>query len=153
MTAFLVTNGTYPETIKKLTGKHEPTQLYVTLPAPNEEMYKDICSPLLKDSWNLIMQTLSQLKDFKCNTVIRLTLAIGVNMLNPDEYGKIIKKYQPKYVECKAYMHVGFSKERLGIEAMPRHPEIKEFSEKLAKATGYKIINEKKESRVVLLGK
>jgi len=34
---------------------------------------------------------------------------------------------------------------------MPLHEEIKEFAAKLENLTSYKIVNEKKESRVVLL--
>ena len=36
---------------------------------------------------------------------------------------------------------------------MPRHEEIIEFSKQIAKLTGYKIIDEKPESRVVLMMK
>ena len=36
---------------------------------------------------------------------------------------------------------------------MPRHHEIKEFAEKIAKLSNLKIIDEKQESRVVVLGK
>ena len=36
---------------------------------------------------------------------------------------------------------------------MPSHEETMEFSKKLAKLTGLKLLDEKKESRVVLLGK
>jgi tRNA wybutosine-synthesizing protein 1 len=45
-TAFLVTNGTNPEMLKKLIKNHEPTQLYITLPAPNEQIYKKVCNIL-----------------------------------------------------------------------------------------------------------
>jgi tRNA wybutosine-synthesizing protein 1 len=36
---------------------------------------------------------------------------------------------------------------------MPRHREIREFAMRLAEETGYNIIDESKESRVVLLSK
>jgi len=38
MTAFLVTNGTNPEAI----GEVRPTQLYISLNAPNEETYRRV---------------------------------------------------------------------------------------------------------------
>ena len=41
ITSFLVTNGTNPEMLKKLI-EHPPTQLYLTLPAPDEETYKKV---------------------------------------------------------------------------------------------------------------
>lgn len=149
-TAFLVTNGTDPEAIKKLI-KHEPTQLYITLPAPNKQIYKKACNPLIKDGWKKIMQSISLLKNFKCNTVLRLTLTKHLNMLNPEQYAEIIKQSNAKFIECKAYMWMGYSRQRLTIENMPRHEEIKEFAKSIAKHSNYKIKDEKKESRVVLL--
>ena len=50
-------------------------------------------------------------------------------------------------------MHVGFSRLRLGYECMPAHGEIREFATQIAKETGYNIIDESQESRVVLLSK
>lgn len=152
MTTFLVTNGTNPEMIKKLLKKNEPTQLYVTIPAPDEETYNKVCSPLLKHNWENIMKTLELVDKFKRN-VFRLTLAKNINMIRPEKYAELINKYKPMYVECKAYVWVGFSRERLSIENMPLHSEILAFTNKLAKLTGYKIIDEKKESRVTLLAK
>ena len=32
--------------------KHQPTQLYITLPAPDEKTYLKCCKPLIKDGWN-----------------------------------------------------------------------------------------------------
>lgn len=151
-TAFLVTNGTNPDMLKKLI-KHQPTQLYITLPAHNEQIYKKTCNPLIKDGWKKIMQSISLLKNFKCNTVLRLTLTKGLNMLNPEQYAKIIKNSNAKFVECKAYMWVGYSRQRLTIDSMPRHTEIKDFAEAIAENSGYKIKDEKQESRVVLLTK
>lgn len=150
MTAFLVTNGTNPKMIKSLL-KHQPTNLYVTLPAPDEKTYKKTCNPLIMGGWKRINTTLSLIKKFDCNTVIRLTLVRDLNFINPGAYGKLIKKYQPKFAEVKAFMSVGFSRERLPYTDMPLHPEIKSFAEKIAKESGYAIIDEKPRSRVVLL--
>ena len=149
--SFLVTNGTQPEMLKKLL-KHQPTQLYITLPAPDEETYIKACSPLIKNGWKKINESLSLLSKFKRN-VIRLTLVKKINMIKPKLYAELIKKYKPRSVELKAYMWVGHSRRRLNIKNMPLHPEIKEFAKKISKHSNYKIIDEKKESRVVLLGK
>ena len=147
-TSFLVTNGMFPDKIKDLT----PTQLYVSLDAPNEEIYNKIDKPIFKDAWKRLNQTLEILSTIKTKTVLRLTLVKGINMCNIEEYAELIKKASPTYVEVKSYMYVGSSQKRLDIENMPYHDEVKEFSEKLAKASGLKVINEKEESRVVLLG-
>jgi len=75
-------------------------------------------------------------------------------MVNPEQYAELIEKAQPDFVEIKAYMWVGYSQQRLEIKNMPRHPEIKEFTNKIAKhLKNYKIKDEKKESRVVLLSR
>jgi len=136
--------------LKKLIKK-QPTQLYITLPAPDEKLYLKCCRPLIKNGWKKINESLKLLKKFKRN-VIRLTLVKDLNMVKPEEYAKLIKKYKPKFVEVKAYMWVGYSKKRLKLEDMPRRDDIREFAKKIAKYSGYKIIDEKKESRVVLLG-
>jgi len=57
------------------------------------------------------------------------------------------------FVELKAYMFVGSSRKRLLESNMPLHEDVKEFAEKIAGLSGYKLIDEKKESRVVLLAK
>lgn len=150
---FLVTNGTNPEMLKKLLDKDaQPTQLYITLPAPDEETYIKCCKPLIKDGWKSINESLKLLKRFKRN-VVRLTLVKNVNMIKPEKYGCLIKKYRPMFVEVKAYMWVGYSRKRLKQENMPLHDEIKRFAEKIAEYSGYKIKDEKEESRIVLLVK
>jgi len=149
MTSFLVTNGTIPEMIETLI-KHQPYQLYMTLAAPNKEIYKKTCQPLIDDGWERIQKTLSLLKNFE-RSVIRLTLVKNLNMINPNEYAKIIEESKPKFVELKAYMAIGFSRERLGPDYMPTHEEIKNFAKEIEKNSSYKITNEKEDSRVVLL--
>lgn len=74
-------------------------------------------------------------------------------MSNVDEYAKLVEKANPTYIEAKAYMHIGFSNLRLSFESMPMHAQVKEFAAELAQKTGYKIINEAPESRVVLLSR
>jgi tRNA wybutosine-synthesizing protein 1 len=151
--SFVVTNGTNPNMLKKLLKKNaQPTQLYVTLPAPNEKIYKSICHPLIKDGWKKINQSLILLKKFKRH-VIRLTLVKYLNMVNPEEYSSLIKKYKPHKVECKAYMHMGFSRNRLEVKNMPYNEDVVEFVKKIAKFSGYKIKGLKKDSRVILLSR
>lgn len=146
-TVFLVTNGTNPEVLEKL---EEPTNLYVTLPAPNEEIYKKTCMPIV-NSWNKIMKSLSLLKTFSCRTVVRLTLVKDLNFVKPEEYAKIVGKYQSDFLEVKSFMSVGFSRERLPYEVMPLHPEIMEFAKKIEENCGYRIADDSKFSRVVLM--
>jgi len=152
MTSFLVTNGSFPEMIKKLKG-HEPTQFYVTLAAPSKELFEKTTNPLTKNAWEHFNKTLQLMKDLKTRRVLRLTLTKGHNMIEPEKYGKFIKKLDYDFVECKGYMHVGYAKYRNSADSMPTHDEIKEFAEKVAKAAGLKYIDEKPESSCVLLMK
>jgi tRNA wybutosine-synthesizing protein 1 len=151
LTTFLVSNGTLPMKLSKLS--QEPTQLYISLCAPNEQIYKKVCRPLFSGAWEKLNQTLGLLQSFRCPTVIRMTLVKDHNLSLIDDYAKLIEGANPTYIEAKAYMHIGFSNLRLGFDRMPQHKEIKDFAIRLAEKTGYTIINEASESRVVLLSR
>jgi tRNA wybutosine-synthesizing protein 1 len=150
-TTFLVSNGTLPSALANLT--EEPTQLYISVCAPDEETYKHTCRPQIPKAWQKLNETLALMPNFKCPTVMRITSVHGLNMKNAKGYAKLVEKANPTYIEAKAYMHVGFSRLRLGYEGMPSHSEIRDFSAELAKETGYNIIGESTESRVVLLSR
>jgi tRNA wybutosine-synthesizing protein 1 len=150
-TTFLVSNGTLPSVLAKL--GQEPTQLYISVCAPDEETYKRVCRPQIPKAWARLNETLTRLSSFKCPTVLRVTSVRGLNMRNAKSYGELIRKANPTYVEVKAYMYVGFSRLRLSFDAMPSHREIRKFSDELAKETGYYVIDESTESRVVLLSR
>ena len=151
MTTFLVTNGTRPDVLKNLSN--EPTQLYISLTASRLDKYQKICKPRSKKYWRKLLETLDLLKSYNCPTAIRLTLAKGLNLEDPKGYAKVISKADPTYIESKAYMYVGYSRKRLTFENMPTYKQIKEFSLKLAESTGYKLIDNSVESRVILLSK
>jgi tRNA wybutosine-synthesizing protein 1 len=148
MTTFVVTNGTNPEML----GKIKPTQLYVSLNAPDKEVYEKVCAPL-GDTWEGIKQSLEIMNDSNTRTAVRITLTRGVNMMNPEGFAHLIGTAEPDYVELKAYMHLGFSRKRLTLENMPSHEEVLDFSGKVAQALGYCIADESRNSRVVLLSK
>lgn len=148
-TSFLVTNGTYPEALKKLNEK--PSQIYVSLCAPNEKTFIKTCQPIIPNAWEKLMKSLSLLQSFNCPSAIRMTLVKGVNMKNLKEYSRIIKETSPTYVEAKAFMSVGYSRRRLGLNHMPSLKEIRDFSRTLSEMTGYKIANESIDSRAILL--
>jgi len=150
-TTFLVSNGTVPEALSKL--NEEPTQLYVSLSAPDEKTFLQTCRPQISNAWEKLNQTLSLLPSFKCPTVLRLTLVRHLNLGRPELYARLIEKANPTYIEPKAYMHVGFSRLRLNYENMPSHQEIRDFAFRLAKETGYNLLDEAPESRVVLLSR
>lgn len=150
-TTFLVSNGTLPNSLSQLS--EEPTQLYISVCAFDKENFLETCRPQVPAAWENLNKTLSLLPSFKCPTVIRITLTRHLNMKNPELYARLIEKANPTYVEPKAYMHVGFSRLRLGFENMPTHKEVQEFAAELAKEMGYNILDESPESRVVLLSR
>jgi tRNA wybutosine-synthesizing protein 1 len=151
LTTFLVSNGTGPSVLAKLS--EEPTQLYVSVCAPDEKIFNHVCKPQIPKAWEKLNETLELLSSFKCPTVIRITSVRGLNMKNMKGYATLIEKGKPTYIEPKAYMHVGFSRLRLGYESMPNHQEIREFARQIAEETSYKMIDESRESRVVLLSR
>ncbi len=150
-TTFLVSNGTVPEALSELSEK--PSQLYVSLCAYDEQSFLRTCRPQSAKAWAQLNETLSLLRTFKCPTVLRLTLARHLNLAHPESYARLIEKANPTYVEPKAYMHVGFSRLRLGYENMPSHAEIRSFAQALAEETGYNVLDEAPDSRVVLLSR
>lgn len=149
-TSFVVSNGENPEMIKKI----NPTQLYISMFAPNESLFKKISCSCYKDCWKRYLKTLKILKQKskQTRTVLRITLIKEKNMIEPENYAKLIKIAFPNFIEVKAYMNIGFSRDRLKRENMPSHLEVKNFTKKILKnLKGYKMIDEKENSRVILL--
>jgi len=151
MTTFLVTNGTFTSMIKKLID-HQPTQLYITLPAPDEKTYDLVCNPLGPGGWQRILKSISLLKHFK-RSVIRLTLAKEINFTNPEGYAKIFNDNEFDFLELKSALPIGGAMYRLSPEQMPQHDELKEFANEIEKLTKLKIIDDQENSTVILMSK
>ena len=150
-TTFLVSNGENPDKIEAL-GKHEPTQLYISLDAPNKEIYKKVCKPQVSNGWEKLQESLELLSTIDTRKVLRITSVKDLNMIHTEEYAKIIEKADVDYVEIKAYMFVGDSRNRLQWENMPKTVDIQEFAQSIAEKTSMDIIDEVEKSRVLLLG-
>ncbi|HDI72803.1 MAG TPA: 4-demethylwyosine synthase TYW1 [Candidatus Altiarchaeales archaeon] len=148
-TTFLVTNGTLPERLEKL--ENLPTQLYLSLDAPNEKIYNRICNPILSENWKKINETIGIFPSLETRKVIRITAIKGLNMLSEEGYARLVQRAEPDFVEVKAYMFIGGSRKRLSLENMPSFAEVREFSENLSSYLGYSIKDFKEDSRVVLL--
>ncbi len=146
LTSFLVSNGTNPEVLEEL----RPTQLYISLNAPDEEMYRHVCNPTGK-FWPRLQESLSILGSHRCRSVVRMTLARGLNMERPEDYARLLETFEPDFIEVKAYMHLGRSRFRLDREAMPEHAEILEFSKTIGSIMDYELAAEVPLSRVALL--
>jgi len=151
ISTFLVTNAQYPEHIKKL---KPVTQLYLSLDAPNKELLKQIDKPIFEDYWERLNKSLKYLKAKKQRTCIRLTIIKGINDKYFEDYSKLILKGNPDFIEIKAYMFLGSSRQRLKEENMPYHEDIVAFSKELIKhLKDYEIVSEHIPSRVIMLAK
>jgi tRNA wybutosine-synthesizing protein 1 len=146
-TVFLVTNGLFPEKLQMLVGDAEPTQLYISVNANTEAMYRSFCRPALNNAWTRFKKSLALMKRFSCRKVIRITVVKSLNDCQIGRYAKLIDIACPDFVEIKGYMALGSSRERLGPKFMPSFAEIENFAAKLP----YRAIDQSVESRVVLL--
>ena len=150
MTTFVVSNGTQPDMIARIA----PTQLYLSLNAPDEDTYLKVCNPC-GNFWEEIQESLRVLgrSKMRTRTAVRITLIKGVNMFDPEGYARLLHTCEPDYIEVKAYMHVGFSQKRLDRSAMPDHEEVRLFASEIGDRVGYRIADDSRISRVVLLSR
>jgi tRNA wybutosine-synthesizing protein 1 len=147
---FLVTNSQHPEILAKIA---EPSQLYISVDAPDKESYAKLDRPRNKNYWKRLLASLEVMNSFSCKKVLRLTMVKGWNMQSSDKYAKLIEIANPDFIELKAYMHVGESMKRLPREAMPLHKDVRAFAKQVSQECGYPIKDEQKDSRVVLLSR
>jgi tRNA wybutosine-synthesizing protein 1 len=93
------------------------------------------------------------MRNFKGRRVLRLTLIKNMNLKDKflNDYLKLINKASPDFLEVKAFMNIGYSRNRLGEEYMPSFDEIKSFARIIEEKTNYQIENLKENSRIVLL--
>lgn len=150
-TTFLVTNGTIPEALGEL--EPLPSQLYVSIDAPNEEVYRKLCIPKEKGSWRKLMETIQLLPSLDTRTVARHTLVKGWNLGYEEEYAELDLMGDVDFIEPKGYVYVGYSRERMSMDNMPSFDEVLKFAKKVSRITGYKMMGEFKPSRVTILGK
>jgi len=148
-TTFLVTNGMNPSKLEKL--KTEPTQLYISLDAPNKMIYERLCKPQIEKGWDKLNKSLELLPSFDCKKVVRITCVNDYNIQNPQEYAYLISKSNPDFVEIKAYMYVGESRKRLMWENMPSFQNVYSFAKSITEKCELEIVDKACESRVVLL--
>ena len=146
--SFIVTNAQNPEMIKKLEKqKALPTQLTISMNAPNKELFQIWHNSKNKDAWKRFNLTLDLIKKLKGKTrrAIRLTLVKEsqagnklnkiTNMSNENvkEYAQLIKKADPDFIHVKGFKSLGYSRKCLGYDKQPFHIEIRTFTNKLLK--------------------
>lgn len=169
--SFLVTNGQNPDAIKNLALNNAlPTQLTISLNAPNKKLWEIWHNSINKDGWERINKTLRLMKKLKGRTrrVVRLTLVkqsdkkekfrelSNMKKEHVKQYANLISKAEPDFVHVKGFKSLGYSRKRFGYDKQPLHEEVKEFAEKLThelKNESYKILGEEERSCVILIGK
>ncbi len=127
MSTFLVSNGTNPDMIEEC----EPTQLYISVDAAERSTFDRVVRPVDKNAWEQLIDTMDVLHKKSCRTVLRTTLLRGLNMGNPDWYAAFYERADPDFIELKAYMHVGHSRDRLSRDIMPETQEIVDFAKEV----------------------
>lgn len=155
ISTFLVTNGLHPEVLKRLRGENAlPTQLYLSLDAPDKQTWKKLDIPLIPDYWERLLASLDLMAELKTRKVLRLTLVRGHNDFDIPGYAQLIRRTGVKtMLEIKSYMWLGYSRKRLTLDHMLQHEEVREFSQLLARELEYQLIDEQPISRVTLLAK
>ncbi|MGA7924118.1 MAG: 4-demethylwyosine synthase TYW1 [Thermoplasmata archaeon] len=150
ITTFLVTNGTNPDALRALHPL--PTQLYVSVTAPNREVFRRLTLPTDGGAWDRLLESLDIVRDLPTRRVLRHTLVRGWNLGWVDEYAELDLLARPNFIEPKGYVYMGKSRQRLGRDHVPTHHEIRGFASELARRTGYDVLDESPESKVLLLG-
>ena len=151
ITTFLVTNGTNPDALRALDPL--PTQLYVSLTAPNREVFRRLTLPTDEQAWDRLIESLAIVRDLKTRRVVRHTLVKGWNLGWVAEYADLDLEARPDFIEPKGYVYMGKSRRRLGRDHVPAHEEIGGFARRLARRTGYLVLDESPDSKVFLLGR
>ncbi len=155
MTTFIVTNGTLPENISKMDSL--PSQLYLTLPAPNEELYKKVCRPMIKNGWQKINQSLELLNSLSTRTLVRLTAVKNLNLSTKliDDYIKIIEKTNPNFFEIKGFtlqakalsIDKRIKSDKAKQDYFPEYEFLDNIAQEIEKRSGFPIIYRNKPSR------
>jgi tRNA wybutosine-synthesizing protein 1 len=152
---FIVSNGQEPDMLLKMKAMDAlPTQLYISVAAPNRELFRKINRSAYWNGWERLKMTLAILPKLNCRRVLRFTLIKGINDDKAflPEYANLFERSKADFIEIKAFMFLGQSRKRLKQENMPMHSEVKAFSKRLLKfLKTYKMQNEHEISRIVLL--
>ncbi|MEL0267408.1 MAG: hypothetical protein VW945_07915, partial [Candidatus Poseidoniales archaeon] len=142
-----------PKVLEKLDTL--PTQLYVSVDAPNKQVFDEVCRPKWNSgAWEQFEKTIDLLPSLDTRIVCRHTLMKGVNMSDAHikEFAALDNRADPDFIENKGYVFVGHSRENLAMENMPTHDDIMDFSRKIAPLTNRDVLSDSRPSRVALVG-
>lgn len=150
ITTFLVSNGTRPGMIDRCS----PTQMYLSVDAPNESTFSEVVKPMEERAWDRLQESLGVMGDKETRTTIRTTLVGGHNDHGIEEYAQRYQRADPDFIELKAYMHVGSSQDRMARDAMPDHEDVVSFARAIQdELPEYDVLKTAAPSRVAMLAK
>ncbi len=149
ITTFLVSNGTNPEMLERC----DPTQLYVSVDAPDRRTFEETVKPVEDDLWERLVETLDVLAEKDdTRTVIRTTLVGGENDHYPAWYAAIADRASADFFELKAYIHVGHSRDRVDRSSMLDHEDVVAFAEAVQQyLPDHDVLKDVPESHVAVL--
>lgn len=120
ISTFLVTNAQFPEQMRAL---RPVTQLYVSVDGATAESLKKIDRPLFGDYWDRFLSCLDIMKECPGRTVFRLTLLKQYNMEEAAQFGRLIVRGSPDFIEIKAVTYSGNST-TITMQNIPWHDEV-----------------------------
>ena len=151
ISSFMVTNAQFPEKIEEL---KPVTQLYISVDAATKDSMKKIDRPIFDDFWERFLQGVDHMRAKGQRTVFRLTLVKNWNATEVQDYGAIVQRGQPDFIEVKGVTWCGESTaSNLTMSNVPFHTEVLKFCEQLAEASGedYELACEHEHSCCVLI--
>ncbi|MBN2153050.1 MAG: radical SAM protein [Candidatus Lokiarchaeota archaeon] len=166
-TTFIVSNGTTPAVLERMNPL--PTQLYITLPPPDEKAYTRIHRPAIRGGYQAITDTLRLLPSLTCRTCLRITHVKGLNDGTGNEHVtglvRLVKLANPNFLEVKGFAveaRAMLLKKRLGLGGdgttisessgfAPTFDDVLGFARMLSDAGGFPIVETSKPSRDVLM--
>ena len=133
----------------------DPTQLYVSVDAPDRRTFGEVVDAVEDDAWGRLVETLDVLADKDdTRTVLRTTLPAGYNTSHPEWYAAMVDRADADFVELKAFMHVGNSRDRLDRDVMPDHEDVVAFAETVQEyLPTHPVLRDVEASRVALLAR
>ncbi len=149
--SFVVSNGLQPAMVEKLASS-QPTQFYLSFNAWSAESFALISNNKSAGAWDSFLESASLLENFN-RSVFRMTLARGLNLRNPEKFAAVIDKFQPGFVEVKAWFPLGSSRRRMSPGQEPSFFEINDFAEQLRKLTSFERVFVHEPSKVVILAR
>lgn len=156
ISSFLVTNAQFPDKIVTLfffffghlpfffliTSPQDAinpvTQLYVSVDAATKDSLQKVDRPLFADFWERFLSCLDSLSRKGQRTVYRLTLIKEWNVDELLNYGQLVERGKPSFIEIKGVTYCGTSKaSTLTMKNVPFHEEVVRFCEELISSTPF----------------